>query len=64
MSCMPMPPKGLFWRYAEVTGNPRWKGMTWAMLPNLASALSAVTWHFFYNAPSLNFLVTLQVIAV
>jgi hypothetical protein len=34
----------LFWRYAEVTGNPRWKGMSWAMLPALGSAMSACTW--------------------
>ena len=34
----------LFWRYAEVSGNPRWKGMSWAMLPALGSAMSACTW--------------------
>jgi len=34
----------LFWRYAEVTGNPKWKGMSWGMLPALGSAMSACTW--------------------
>jgi len=51
---------GLFWRYGEVSGNARWKGMTWGMLPCLGSAMCACTWHFFYNAPELEFLVTLQ----
>ncbi|KAG7669295.1 putative Ycf49-like protein [Nannochloris sp. 'desiccata'] len=51
---------GLMWRYGEVSGNPRWKGMTWGMLPCLGSAMCACTWHFFYNAPELEFLVTLQ----
>ncbi|GAX76244.1 hypothetical protein CEUSTIGMA_g3688.t1 [Chlamydomonas eustigma] len=51
---------GLVWQYAEATGNERWKGLTWGMLPSLGSAMCACTWHFFYNAPSLEFLVTLQ----
>uniref|UniRef100_A0A7S0WYT1 Ycf49-like protein n=1 Tax=Chlamydomonas leiostraca TaxID=1034604 RepID=A0A7S0WYT1_9CHLO len=51
---------GLFWKYAEVSGNPRWKGLTWGMLPALGSAMSACTWHFFYNSPDLEFLVALQ----
>lgn len=51
---------GLMWRYGQVSGNPRWKGMTWGMLPCLGSAMCACTWHFFYNAPELEFLVTLQ----
>lgn len=51
---------GLMWRYAEASGNPRWKGMTWGMLPCLGSAMCACTWHFFYNSPDLEFLVTLQ----
>lgn len=41
----------LFWKYAEVTGNERWKGMTWGMMPSLGSAMAACTWHFFYNSP-------------
>ncbi|GFR39947.1 hypothetical protein Agub_g24 [Astrephomene gubernaculifera] len=51
---------GLMWRFAEVSGNPRWKGMTWGMLPCLGSAMAACTWHFFYNSPDLEFLVVLQ----
>ena len=43
----------LMWRYAEATENQRWKGMTWGMLPFLASAMCACTWHFFYNNPEL-----------
>lgn len=57
---LPCSTQGLFWKYAEVTGNPLWKGMTWGMLPSLGSAMCACTWHFFYNAPSLEFLVALQ----
>lgn len=51
---------GLMWQFAEVSGNQRWKGMTWAMLPCLGSAMAACTWHFMYNAPELEFLVVLQ----
>jgi hypothetical protein len=49
---------GLMWRYAEVSGNPRWKGMTWGMMPALGSAMCACTWHFFYNSPDLDFMVS------
>ena len=41
------------WRYGEVSGNPRWKGMAWGMLPCLGSAMCACTWHLFFNAPEL-----------
>eukprot|EP00877_Chromochloris_zofingiensis_P005878 jgi/Chrzof1/1543/Cz10g11230.t1 len=50
----------LMWKYAEVSGNSTWKGMTWAMMPSLGSAMAACTWHFFYNSPDLEFLVALQ----
>lgn len=50
----------LLWKFAEVTGKQYWKGMTWGMLPSLGSAMSACTWHFFYNAPDLEWLVALQ----
>lgn len=50
----------LMWKYAEVSGNPHWKGMTWGMMPCLGSAMAACTWHFFYNSPDLDFLVALQ----
>ncbi|KAK9835260.1 hypothetical protein WJX84_000791 [Apatococcus fuscideae] len=50
----------LMWRYADVTGNPRWKGMTWGMVPLLGGAFAACTYHFFYNSPDVEFLVPLQ----
>ena len=39
------------------------KALTWlsiAMLPNLASAMAAITWHIFDNAEELKILVVLQ----
>ncbi len=39
----------LFWKYADVTGKQKWKNMTWGMLPSLAAALCACTWHAYYN---------------
>lgn len=50
----------LVWKYSEVTGNERWKGLTWGMLPLHASGICACTYHFFYNPSSLQFLVTMQ----
>jgi hypothetical protein len=50
----------LIWEYAGVSGNERWKGLAWGMLPCLGSAMCACTWHFFYNATELEFLVALQ----
>ena len=50
----------VLWNFAEVTDNPKWKGMTWGMLPLHASGLAACTYHFFYNNPNLQFLVSLQ----
>jgi hypothetical protein len=50
----------LIWRFARYTGNTRWKGLTWAMVPLHASSICAVTHHFFYNAPELLFLVSTQ----
>lgn len=40
---------GLAWRYADAVGNPRWKGLTWGMLPSSASSVCALTFHIFYN---------------
>lgn len=51
---------GLVWRLAETTGNEKWKGLAWGMLPSHASGVAACTYHFFYNAAALKFLVTLQ----
>lgn len=50
----------LIWRYSSTTGNETWKWLTWAMLPLHGSSICAVTHHFFYNAPDLLFLVTMQ----
>jgi Protein of unknown function (DUF2499)/Protein of unknown function (DUF3593) len=50
----------LVWDYAETTRNPKWKGLTWGMLPLHASGICACTYHFFYNPSSLQFLVTSQ----
>lgn len=50
----------LIWKYAAATDNPTWKGLTWGMLPLHASSICAVTHHFFYNAPELLVLVTMQ----
>jgi hypothetical protein len=37
------------WQWAGVTGNPKWKGLTWGLLPLHSSGLTACTYHFFYN---------------
>lgn len=50
----------LIWRFSEVSHNPTWRFLSWAMFPALVSAMCACTWHFFDNAPSLEWLVTLQ----
>lgn len=50
----------LMWKYGQVSGNPRWKGMAWGMLPCLGSAMCACTWHFYYNSTDVQFLVALQ----
>jgi len=51
---------GLVWRYAQVSGNPRWKGLTWGMLPFHSSGLCACTYHVLYNAAPVGGLVALQ----
>lgn len=48
----------LVWDYAEATGNEKWKGLTWGMLPLHASGICACTYHLFYN--NMQFLVTMQ----
>jgi hypothetical protein len=50
----------LVWKFSQVTRNEKWKGLTWGMLPLHASGICACTYHFFYNATSLQFLVTMQ----
>lgn len=51
------------WEYAEISENPRWKGLTWAMIPSHFSGLCAVTYHIFYNSPSFIWLVNLQALS-
>jgi hypothetical protein len=51
---------GLVWKFADVTGNPKWKGLTWGMLPLHASGVCACTYHFFYNPAVLQFVVSMQ----
>jgi hypothetical protein len=50
----------LVWRYSNLTENERWKGLTWAMLPLHAGSVMAITFHFFHNDPSIQFLILLQ----
>jgi Protein of unknown function (DUF2499) len=50
----------LIWVYAKMTQNYVWRGLAIAMLPALVSAMCACTWHFFDNATSLEWLVTVQ----
>lgn len=50
----------LVWQYGEKSGNESWKGLSWGMVPLLGGAFCACTWHFFYNAESLEILVALQ----
>lgn len=51
---------GLVWDFSKNTGNEKWKGLTWGMLPLHASGIAACTYHFFYNPSTLQFLVTSQ----
>merc|ERR1719215_611084 len=51
---------GVIWKFADVTGNPKWRGLTWGMLPLHASGIAACTYHFFYNDSSLQGVVTSQ----
>ena len=50
----------LIWTYGEITGNRYWRALSFGMLPALVSAMCAITWHFFDNLESLEWLVTLQ----
>lgn len=50
----------LVWVYADVSQQPAWRSLSWGMLPALISAMCACTWHFFDNAPQLEWLVTVQ----
>ena len=50
----------LVWRIGIASGNPRWKGLTWAMIPSHSSGVCACVYHIFYNSPDLGFVVLLQ----
>ena len=50
----------LIWQYGELSGDRVWWFLAIAMFPALVSAMCACTWHFFDNAPDLEWLVTLQ----
>ena len=41
---------GFAWRWADITGNPKWKGLTWGLLPLHSSGITACTYHLFYNS--------------
>mmetsp|Transcript_239 Transcript_239/g.652 ORF Transcript_239/g.652 Transcript_239/m.652 type:complete len:515 (-) Transcript_239:22-1566(-) len=46
--------------YAARTGDERWNGVAWGMLPSHASGVCACTYHLFYNQAALAWLVTAQ----
>ena len=50
----------LVWEHADVSNNPKWRNLTWAMIPSHTSGICACTYHFFYNTPLLNWVVNLQ----
>lgn len=51
---------GLIWEYADASGNKKYKGLTWGMVPCHASGIAACTFHLFYNDPVLNAVVATQ----
>eukprot|EP00252_Welwitschia_mirabilis_P018179 TRINITY_DN40429_c0_g1_i1.p1 TRINITY_DN40429_c0_g1~~TRINITY_DN40429_c0_g1_i1.p1 ORF type:complete len:246 (-),score=23.40 TRINITY_DN40429_c0_g1_i1:525-1262(-) len=50
----------LVWQFGEKSGYQAWKGLSWGMVPLLGGAVCACTWHFFYNAETLDILVLMQ----
>jgi Protein of unknown function (DUF3593)/Protein of unknown function (DUF2499) len=40
---------GFCWRWADIIDNPKWKGLTWGLLPLHSSGITACTYHLFYN---------------
>jgi hypothetical protein len=40
---------GFCWRWADVVDNPKWKGLTWGLIPLHTSGIIACTSHLFYN---------------
>ena len=51
---------GLVWRIGIASGNRKWQGLTWAMIPSHSSGICACVYHLFYNAPSVGYVVILQ----
>jgi len=49
---------GFAWRWADITDNKTWKGLTWGLLPLHSSGITACTYHLFYNR--IPFLVPIQ----
>jgi len=39
----------LAWQYADASGNPRWKGLTWGMFSSSISSVCALVFHVSYN---------------
>lgn len=40
---------GFCWRWADAVQNPRWKGLTWGLIPLHSSGITACVSHLFYN---------------
>lgn len=40
---------GFCWRWGDVVQNPRWKGLTWGLIPLHSSGITACVSHLFYN---------------
>lgn len=40
---------GFCWRWADVVQNPKWKGLTWGLIPLHSSGITACVSHLFYN---------------
>jgi hypothetical protein len=49
---------GFAWRWSDIVDNPKWKGLTWGLIPLHSSGITACTYHLFYN--SIPFLVPFQ----
>jgi hypothetical protein len=41
---------GFCWRWADISNNPKWRGLTWGLLPLHSSGITACTYHLFYNS--------------
>ena len=50
----------LAWEHADFSSNPKWRNLTWAMIPSHTSGICACTYHLFYNTPLLSWIVSLQ----